>query len=76
MWTLTFWSVLLASLTERVVRESTIPVLTIPPSAEIRQSDELMPFDPILFRAEQGAEPWPAWPAAAREGLASATPEF
>jgi nucleotide-binding universal stress UspA family protein len=38
--------------TERVVRESVIPVLTIPPSAEIRDSDELMPFDPILCASD------------------------
>ena len=33
----------LGSVTERVVRESPTPVLTIPPSAELR--DDLMPFD-------------------------------
>jgi len=38
----------LGSVTERVVRQSVIPVLAIPPSAERRELDELMPFDPIL----------------------------
>jgi nucleotide-binding universal stress UspA family protein len=36
----------LGSVTERVVRQSPTPVLTIPPSADL--PDDLMPFDPIL----------------------------
>ena len=42
----------LGSVTERVVRQSTIPVLTIPPSAEWQESAELMPFDPILCASD------------------------
>jgi len=42
----------LGSVTERVVRQSTIPILTIPPSAESRDSDELIPFDPILCASD------------------------
>ena len=40
----------LGSVTERVVRQSSTPVLTIPPSAELR--DDLMPFDTILCAAD------------------------
>ena len=40
----------LGSVTERVVRQSPTPVLTIPPSAELR--DDLMPFDPILCASD------------------------
>jgi nucleotide-binding universal stress UspA family protein len=40
----------LGSVTERVVRESSTPVLTIPPSAELR--DPLLPFDPILCASD------------------------
>src|SRR3954454_421314 len=42
----------LGSVTERVVRQAPIPVLTIPPSAELRESDGLMPFDPILCASD------------------------
>jgi nucleotide-binding universal stress UspA family protein len=40
----------LGSVTERVVRQSPAPVLTIPPSAGLR--DDLMPFDPILCASD------------------------
>jgi len=40
----------LGSVTERVVRRSPVPVLTIPPSAELR--DDLMPFDPVLCASD------------------------
>ena len=43
----------LGSVTERVVRQSPIPVLTIPPSAELR--DDLMPFDSILCASDFSA---------------------
>jgi nucleotide-binding universal stress UspA family protein len=42
----------LGSVTERVVRQAPIPVLTIPPSAELPESDPLMPFDPILCASD------------------------
>jgi nucleotide-binding universal stress UspA family protein len=38
----------LGSVTERVVRQSIAPVLTIPPAAELRGGDPVMPFDPIV----------------------------
>ena len=41
----------LGSVTEGVVRQAAIPVLTIPPSADVRQF-ELMPFDPILCASD------------------------
>jgi nucleotide-binding universal stress UspA family protein len=40
----------LGSVTERVVRQSPTPVLTIPPSAELL--DDLMPFDSILCASD------------------------
>jgi nucleotide-binding universal stress UspA family protein len=43
---------ILGSVTERVVRQASIPVLTIPPSAELPESDALMPFDPILCASD------------------------
>jgi nucleotide-binding universal stress UspA family protein len=42
----------LGSVTERVVRQAAAPVLTIPPSAELREADGLMPFDPILCASD------------------------
>ena len=45
----------LGSVTEGVVRQATMPVLTIPPSAEVKELDELMPFDSILFASEFSA---------------------
>ena len=41
----------LGSVTEGVVRQAGIPVLTIPPTAEVREF-ELMPFDPILCASD------------------------
>jgi nucleotide-binding universal stress UspA family protein len=38
----------LGSVTERVLRQSTVPVLTIPRGAEFHESGVLTPFDPIL----------------------------
>lgn len=46
----------LGSVTERVVRQSTTPVLTVPPSAELRDSNELIPFDPILCASDFSPE--------------------
>jgi nucleotide-binding universal stress UspA family protein len=46
-----FARAVLGSVTEGVVRQARIPVLTIPPSAEVREF-ELMPFDPILCASE------------------------
>jgi nucleotide-binding universal stress UspA family protein len=41
----------LGSVTEGVVRQAVVPVLTIPPFAEVREF-ELMPFDPILCASD------------------------
>jgi len=41
----------LGSVTEGVVRQAAIPVLTIPPTAEVREFD-LMPFDRILCASD------------------------
>jgi nucleotide-binding universal stress UspA family protein len=45
----------LGSVTEGVVRQATMPVLTIPPSAEIGEFGELMPFDSILCASDFSA---------------------
>jgi nucleotide-binding universal stress UspA family protein len=41
----------LGSVTEGVVRQAVVPVLTIPPSADVPEF-ELMPFDPILCASD------------------------
>jgi nucleotide-binding universal stress UspA family protein len=43
---------ILGSVTERVVRESQAPVLTIPPAAQLQHATELPPFDPILCASD------------------------
>jgi nucleotide-binding universal stress UspA family protein len=43
---------ILGSVTERVVQQASIPVLTIPPAAELPESDGLMPFDRILCASD------------------------
>jgi nucleotide-binding universal stress UspA family protein len=45
----------LGSVTEGVVRQATMPVLTIPPSAEVREFEDLMPFDSILCASDFSA---------------------
>jgi len=45
----------LGAVTEAVVRQATMPVLTIPPSAGVRASGELMPFDSILCASDFSA---------------------
>ena len=45
----------LGSVTEGVVRQATMPVLTIPPSADVGEVDELMPFDSILCASDFSA---------------------
>jgi nucleotide-binding universal stress UspA family protein len=45
----------LGSVTEGVVRQAGVPVLTIPPSAETEAFDEVMPFDPILCASDFSA---------------------
>jgi nucleotide-binding universal stress UspA family protein len=45
----------LGSVTEGVVRQAPMPVLTIPPSAEVGEFAELMPFDSILCASEFSA---------------------
>ena len=45
----------LGSVTEGVVRQATMPVLTIPPSADAREVDDLMPFESILCASDFSA---------------------
>jgi nucleotide-binding universal stress UspA family protein len=45
----------LGSVTEGVVRQATMPVLTIPPSADVGEVDDLMPFDSILCASDFSA---------------------
>jgi nucleotide-binding universal stress UspA family protein len=45
----------LGSVTERVVGQATMPVLTIPPSAEVGEFGELLPFDSILCASDFSA---------------------
>ena len=45
----------LGSVTEGVVRQATMPVLTIPPSADAREVDDLLPFDSILCASDFSA---------------------
>jgi nucleotide-binding universal stress UspA family protein len=45
----------LGSVTEGVVRRATMPVLTIPPAAEVGDLDDLLPFDSILCAADFSA---------------------
>jgi nucleotide-binding universal stress UspA family protein len=46
---------MLGSVTEGIVREAAVPVLTIPPSAAVPDVDELMPFDSILCASDFSA---------------------
>jgi nucleotide-binding universal stress UspA family protein len=45
----------LGSVAEGVVRQATMPVLTIPPSADVAAFEELMPFDPIVCASDFSA---------------------
>ena len=45
----------LGSVTEGVVRQATMPVLTIPPSADAGEVNELMPFESILCASDFSA---------------------
>ena len=45
----------LGSVTEGVIRQATMPVLTIPPSVEVGEFDELLPFDSILCASDFSA---------------------
>jgi nucleotide-binding universal stress UspA family protein len=47
--------VVLGSVTAGVVRQATMPVLTIPPSVTVGEFEELMPFDSILCASEFSA---------------------
>ena len=45
----------LGSVTEGVVRQANMPVLTIPPFADVEEVDERMPFDSILCASDFSA---------------------
>lgn len=45
----------LGSVTEGIVRQATMPVLTIPPSADAGKVDDLLPFDSILCASDFSA---------------------